>query len=87
MALSKSEIQRRSDEKRGVKNKVLKMKIEDIDFLEQLAKESSMPQVAIVVEVLMLWAEKTALMYQKIKGMLCKWATSSPAVMDSIGRA
>ncbi|AXM45820.1 hypothetical protein DINO107042_00960 [Dichelobacter nodosus] len=68
MALSKSEIQRRNDEKRGVKNKVLKMKIEDIDFLEQLAKESSIPQVAIVVEALMLWAEKNGFDVSKNKG-------------------
>lgn len=57
MALSRTEIQQKSDEKRGVKVKGLKMSLDDIALLEQLAEKTGKPQAAIVAEALHLYAD------------------------------
>ena len=44
MAMTKAEIQKRSDEKRGVKVKGIKMKLEDIALLESLSAQSGKTQ-------------------------------------------
>lgn len=58
MALSRSEIQKKSDAKRGVKSKGFKLKIEDIDYLQKLSQQSGRSQTDIITEGMRLWAEK-----------------------------
>lgn len=56
MAMTRSEIQKRSDEKRGVRVKSLKMKVEDILLLEKLAAETGLAQGDLVAAALKKYA-------------------------------
>ncbi|HEZ3258947.1 MULTISPECIES: hypothetical protein [Neisseria] len=58
MAMTKAEIQKRSDEKRGVKVKGIKMKLEDIALLESLSAQSGKTQAEIIAAALKMWSEK-----------------------------
>ena len=58
MAMTKAEIQKRSDEKHGVKVKGIKMKLEDIALLESLSTQSGKTQAEIIAAALKMWAEK-----------------------------
>ena len=58
MAMTKAEIQKRSDEKRGVKVKGIKMKLEDIALLESLSAQSGKTQAEIIADALKMWSEK-----------------------------
>ena len=58
MAMTKAEIQKRSDEKRGVKVKGIKMKLEDIALLESLSAQSGKTQAEIIATALKMWSEK-----------------------------
>lgn len=57
MAQSISDIQKRSDEKRGVKVKGIKLHTDVIELLERLANETGESQAAVVTKALQLYAE------------------------------
>lgn len=57
MALSRTEIQKRSDEKRGVTQKKFKFDAPTIALLEQLAESTSDSQTQVVVKALQLYAK------------------------------
>ncbi|MCX8578469.1 ribbon-helix-helix domain-containing protein [Gilliamella sp. B2717] len=55
MALSKSEIQKRSDEKRGVKPKGYKLTIETIELISELSKQTGAPQSKIIENAILMY--------------------------------
>jgi predicted DNA-binding protein len=55
MALSKTEIQKRSNEKRGVKPKGYKLPIETIEMITELSKMTGKPQGAIISDATELY--------------------------------
>lgn len=57
MAQSTTEIQRRSDAKRGVKVKGLKLTIETIELLERLTEQTGDAQATVVTKALIAYAE------------------------------
>lgn len=58
MALSKAEIQKRSDEKRGVKSKGYKLSIETIEMIATLSKSTGTAQGTIIEEAIKLYKDK-----------------------------
>ncbi len=58
MALSRNDIQKKSDEKRGVKVKAFKMKLEDIALIEETAAKLGISQVDLVVRAVRELQEK-----------------------------
>ncbi|HEE9631288.1 TPA: hypothetical protein R8E83_003569 [Escherichia coli] len=60
MAQSITDIQKRSDAKRGVKVKGLKLHTDTIALLERLAEQSGESQAAVVTKALYLLAETRA---------------------------
>ncbi len=59
MALSRNDIQKKSDEKRGVKVKAFKMKLEDIALIEETAAKLGISQVDLVVRAVRELQEKS----------------------------
>ena len=57
MALSRNEIQKKSDETRGVKVKAFKMKLEDIALIEETAAKLGISQVDLVIRAVQQFAE------------------------------
>ena len=57
MALSRNDIQKKSDEKRGVKVKAFKMKLEDIALIEETAAKLGIRQVDLVIRAVQQFAE------------------------------
>lgn len=57
MAQSTSDIQKRSDDKRGVKVKGIKLHVDTIALLERLADETGESQAAVVTKALNMLAE------------------------------
>ncbi|MCK1966852.1 hypothetical protein MT962_000638 [Franconibacter sp. IITDAS19] len=57
MAQSTSDIQKRSDDKRGVKVKGIKLHVDTIALLERLAEETGESQAAVVTKALNMLAE------------------------------
>lgn len=57
MAQSTADIQKRSDEKRGVKSKGYKLPVETIDLIARLSDETGQPQSAIITEAVKIFAE------------------------------
>jgi predicted DNA-binding protein len=57
MALSKAEIQKRSDEKRGVKPKGYKLPIETIEMIAELSEITGKPQGAIISDAIKLYKD------------------------------
>lgn len=57
MAQSTSDIQKRSDDKRGVKVKGIKLHVDTIALLEKLADETGESQAAVVTKALNMLAE------------------------------
>lgn len=55
MALSKSEIQKRSDEKRGVKSRGYKLPIETIELISELSKLTGTPQSKIIENAILMY--------------------------------
>lgn len=55
MALSRAEIQKRSDKKRGVKSKGYKLSIETIEMIAELSKSTGKAQGAIIEEAIKLY--------------------------------
>ena len=58
MALSRNDIQKKSDEKRGVKVKAFKMKLEDIALIEETAAKLGISHVDLVVRAVRELQEK-----------------------------
>ncbi len=58
MAKSTAEIQKRSDDKRGVKTKSFKIKKEIFDLIEKISLERGLAQNAMITEAILLYAEK-----------------------------
>ena len=58
MALSRNDIQKKSDEKRGVKVKAFKMKLEDIALIEETAAKLGISQVDLVIRAVRELQEK-----------------------------
>lgn len=52
MTLSRTEINARSDEKRGVKLKAFKLSLELIAEIEQLAEKHNIPQNKLIAEAI-----------------------------------
>ena len=52
MALTRTEINERSNEKRGIKNKSFKLNIDDIAMIKQSAIDLNMSEARLVVEVI-----------------------------------
>lgn len=50
--LTKREIQKRSDEKRGVKLKSFKLPLETLSKLEQLSEKTNMPQAHLIIQMI-----------------------------------
>lgn len=57
MALSRSEIVAKSDLKRGYKNKALKLPLETIAKIEQLAASNGIPQSQLIVQAVELFEQ------------------------------
>ncbi len=57
MAQSTSDIQKKSDYKRGVKVKGIKLRLDTIALLERLAEQSGESQAAVVTKALHMLAE------------------------------
>ncbi|OCG63828.1 hypothetical protein A9G48_05050 [Gilliamella sp. wkB18] len=55
MALSKAEIQKRSDEKRGFKSKGYKLPIKTIEMIAELSEITGKPQSAIICDAIKLY--------------------------------
>lgn len=55
MALLKSEIQKRSDEKRGVKSRGYKLPIETIELISKLSKQTGAPQSKIIENAILMY--------------------------------
>ncbi|MCP1659344.1 hypothetical protein [Neisseria perflava] len=60
MALSRNEIQKKSEEKRGVKVKGFKLKLEDIALIEQTAAALGISQADLVVRAVRELAAREA---------------------------
>ncbi|MFY1028183.1 hypothetical protein CFY87_03635 [Actinobacillus seminis] len=58
MAKSTAEIQKRSDDKRGVKTKSFKIKKDIFDLVEKISLERGLAQNAMITEAILLYAEK-----------------------------
>ena len=58
MALSRAEIQKRSDNKRGVKSKGYKLSLETIEMISALSKSTGKPQGTIIEEAIKLYEDK-----------------------------
>ncbi|EHI8953349.1 TPA: hypothetical protein ACIPE5_002116 [Salmonella enterica subsp. diarizonae serovar 61:r:-] len=56
MAQSTADIQRRSDEKRGVRPKGYKLPVETIELIATLSAQTGQPQSAIIAEAVRLYA-------------------------------
>lgn len=57
MALSRAEIQKRSDEKRGVKSKGYKLSVETIEMIAELSKSTGKTQGIIIEEAIKLYKD------------------------------
>lgn len=55
MALSKSEIQKRSDERRGVKARGYKLPIETIELISELSEQTGAPQSKIIENAILMY--------------------------------
>lgn len=61
MALTRHEIQQKSDAKRGLKVRGYKLPTETVDEIARLAKVSGKSQAAVITEAVTLWAEAQGL--------------------------
>ena len=57
MALSRAEIQKRSDNKRGVKSKGYKLSLETIEMISVLSKSTGKSQGTIIEEAIKLYED------------------------------
>ncbi|MWP63320.1 ribbon-helix-helix protein, CopG family [Gilliamella sp. Pas-s25] len=57
MALTRAEINERSNEKRGIKNKAFKLNIDDIAMIKQTALDLDISEAKLVVEAIKFYRE------------------------------
>lgn len=57
MALSRAEINERSNEKRGIKNKAFKLNIDDIAMIKQTAIDFDISEAKLVVEAIKFYRD------------------------------
>lgn len=57
MALSRTEIQKKSDEKNGVKPKTYRFKNETIDLIAKLSEQTGKPQTQILEEAILMYSK------------------------------
>lgn len=57
MALTRHEIQQKSDARRGLKVRGYKLPVETVDEIARLAKASGKSQAAVITEAIALWAQ------------------------------
>lgn len=57
MALSRAEINERSNEKRGIKNKAFKLNIDDIAMIKQTAIDLGLSEAKLVVEAIKFYRD------------------------------
>ena len=57
MALTRAEINERSNEKRGIKNKAFKLNIDDIAMIKQTALDLNISEAKLVVEAIKFYRE------------------------------
>lgn len=57
MALSRAEINERSNEKRGIKNKAFKLNIDDIAMIKQTAIDFGLSEAKLVVEAIKFYRD------------------------------
>lgn len=60
MALTRAQINERSNEKRGIKNKAFKLHVDDIDMIKATAKELNMSEANLVVQAVKYFKEHQA---------------------------
>ena len=58
MVLTRTQIQARSDTKRGIKVKSFKLEIETIELIEQLASQLGVAQAALIKAAIEAYAQK-----------------------------
>lgn len=61
MALSRAEIQKKSDIKRGVCTKTYRLSREDVRLIDKLADQSGIARGQLIAEAVREWAEKRGL--------------------------
>lgn len=61
MALSRNEIQKKSDTKRGIVQKNFKLRGETVELLARLAEHTGKPQNNVLADALAAYAEKMGL--------------------------
>lgn len=57
MAMSRTELQKRSDDKRGVKLKAFKLPVAVIAEIEQLAEANGIPQNQLIMQAVALFKQ------------------------------
>lgn len=57
MALTRVEIQAKSDQKRGVKVKGFKLHVDDIALIEQASKSLDIPQAKLIVDAVKFYLD------------------------------
>ncbi|XKM12678.1 hypothetical protein RCS94_06525 [Orbaceae bacterium ac157xtp] len=60
MALTRVQIQAKSDQKRGVKVKGFKLHADDIAFIEQASKDLNISQAKLIVDAVKYYVENKA---------------------------
>ena len=60
MAMSRSEIVKRSEEKHGIKLKAFKLPIHTIAKIEQLSKQLNIPQNQLIIQAIELFEKENS---------------------------
>lgn len=57
MALTRAVIQKKSDEKRGVKVKGFKLRVDDIALIEKASNQLDVPQAQLIIDAIKFYLE------------------------------
>ena len=57
MALTRAEIQQKSDAKRGVKTKGFKLHVDDIALIEKASNQLDVPQAQLIMDAIKFYLE------------------------------
>lgn len=55
MALSRTEIQKKSDQKRGIKSKGYKLPVDIIDLITELSSKTGKPQSKVIEDAILMY--------------------------------
>ena len=61
MALTRAEINERSNQKRGIKSKSFKLHVDDIELIQSTAKKLNISQTKLITEGVKLFIKQQAL--------------------------